>query len=103
MANNLVLSLTALLALLPASILPYRRGEARRDVLFWSLLAVAVAGPAVYSLVAFGSGWPTGLAGALWVSTAVSAALFAALAAVAREAWRLAPLLLPYLCLLAYW
>ena len=101
MANNLVLSLTALLALLPASILPYRRTEARRDVVFWSLLAVAVAGPAVYSLLAFGQGWPTGLAGALWVSTAASAALFAALSAAAREAWRLAPLLLPYLCLLA--
>jgi ABC-type uncharacterized transport system permease subunit len=101
MANNLILSLTALLALIPATILPYRRAEARRDLLFWSLLAVAVAGPAVYSLVAFGQGWPTGLAGALWVSTAISAAFFAALSALAREAWRLAPLLLPYLCLLA--
>jgi ABC-type uncharacterized transport system permease subunit len=51
--------------------------------------------------VAFRSVWQTGLAGALWISAAASAALFAALAVATREAWRLAPLLLPYLCLLA--
>ncbi len=102
MANNLVLSLTALLALMPASILPYRRPEPRRDLLFWSLLAAAVAGPAAYSTTVFGGGWHTSFAGALWVSTAVSALLFAVLAALQSEAWRLAPLLLPYLCLLAF-
>lgn len=101
MANNLVLSLTAMLALVPAAILPYRRPQARRDLLYWSLLGVAVAGPAAYSVVQFGGAWRAGLAGALWVSTAASAALFALLAAFTREAWRLSPLLLPYLCLLA--
>jgi ABC-type uncharacterized transport system permease subunit len=101
MANNLVLNLSALLALVPASLLPYRRAAQRRDVVFWSLLAVAVAGPAVASLAQFGGHWQTGLAGALWVSTTASALLFAGLAAWSRDAWRLAPLLLPYLCLLA--
>ena len=101
MANHLVLSLTALLALVPASLLPYRRAVSRPDLLFWSLLAVAVAGPAVASLAQFGGHWQTGLAGALWVSTTASAALFALLAALSRDAWRLAPLLLPYLCVLA--
>ncbi len=101
MANNIVLSLTALLALVPASLLPYRRAAARPDLLFWSLLAVAVAGPAAASLVQFSGSWQTGLAGALWISTTASAALFALLAALSRDAWRLAPLLLPYLCLLA--
>jgi ABC-type uncharacterized transport system permease subunit len=101
MANNLVLNLTALLALVPASLLPYRRAAARPDLLFWLLLAVAVAGPAAACLAQFGGHWQTGLAGALWVSTTASAALFAGLAAVSRGAWRLAPLLLPYLCVLA--
>ncbi len=101
MVNSLVFSLTALLALVPASILPYRRPEAHRDLLFWSLLAVAVAGPAAYSVAQFGAVWQTGLANALWISTAASAAIFTLLAAVTREAWRLSPLLLPYLCLLA--
>lgn len=101
MANNLVLSLSALLALVPATLLPYRRKAARPDLVFWLLLAVAVAGPAAASVVQFGGRWQTGLAGALWVSTTASAALFALLAALSRDAWRLAPLLLPYLCLLA--
>jgi ABC-type uncharacterized transport system permease subunit len=101
MANNLVLNLTALLALVPASLLPYRRAAVRRDLVFWLLLAVAVAGPAMVSLVQFGGHWQTGLAGALWISTTASAALFAALALVSRDGARLAPLLLPYLCLLA--
>ncbi len=101
MLNSLVFSLTALLALVPASILPYRRPEAHRDLLYWSLLAVAVAGPAAYSVAQFGAVWQTGLASALWISTAVSAAIFILLAAVTREAWRLSPLLLPYLCLMA--
>ncbi len=102
MANNLVLSLTAFLALVPASILPYRRPEGHRDLLFWCLLGVAVAGPVLYSVVAFRTVWQTGFAGALWISAAASAALFAGLAVATREAWRLAPLLLPYLCLLAF-
>ncbi len=101
MATNLVLGLTALLSLLPASLLPYRRAEARRDLLFWCLMAVAVAGPMAASFERFSGAWQTGFAGALWVSTAASATLFALLAAITREAWRLAPLLLPYLCVLA--
>lgn len=101
MANNLVLSLTALLALVPASLLPFRRAATRPDLLFWLLLAVAVAGPLVVSFVQFSNSWQTGLAGALWISITASAALFAGLSVVSREAWRLAPLLLPYLCLLA--
>ena len=101
MANNIVLNLTALLALVPASLLPYRRTAARPDLLFWALLVVAVAGPAAASLVQFAGSWQTGLAGALWISITASAALFAVLAGLSRDAWRLAALLLPYLCLLA--
>jgi hypothetical protein len=88
MANNLVLGLTALLALLPASLLPYRRRGGGRDMVFWALLAVALAGPAVYSLVQLGGPWKTGLAMALWLSIAISLAIFAGLAALTREGWR---------------
>ena len=89
MANNIVLNVTALVALVPASLLPYRRAAPRPDLLFWVLLAVAVAGPAVASLVQFAGSWQTGLAGALWISTTASAALFAVLALLSRAAWRL--------------
>ena len=100
MASSIILSLAALAALIPAAALPLRREASGPDLLFWAAVAVAVAGPGAYSLVLLGGGWPTGLAAALWVSVAVSMVLFAVLAAVSREAWRLRPLLLPYLILL---
>ncbi len=100
MANNLVLSLTALLALVPASLLPFRRGGGRRDLAFWAVLGVAVAGPLAYSLIRLSGPWDTGISMALWLSIAVSMVLFAVLAAVTREAWRLTAILAPYLCLL---
>ena len=101
MASSFVLGLAALIALVPASLLPYRRTAARPDLLYWSLLGAAVAGPVAYSLVELAGAWKTGVAIALWVSIAASLLIFLPLAAVVREAWRLTPLLLPYLCMLA--
>jgi ABC-type uncharacterized transport system permease subunit len=100
MANSLILSLSALIALVPAAVLPLRRAAERPDPVFWAVVAVALVGPAAYSLSLLGGAWPTGLSAALWVSIAVSMALFVLLALVTREAWRLRPLLLPYLVLL---
>lgn len=101
MVNNLVLSLAALLSLVPASVLPFRRGGGDRGQLFWLLLGTAVAGPVALILVRNAEAWSTGLSMALWISVATSIAVFAGLSVLAREAWRLAPLLLPYLMLLA--
>ena len=101
MANGLVLGVAALMALVPASLLPYRRPAEAPDLLFWAVLGAAVAGPVAYSLVSLLDSWKTGVAIALWLSIAASLLIFAALAALAREAWRLTPLLLPYLCILA--
>ena len=100
MANSIILNLAALMALVPAAVLPLRREATGPDPLFWAAVAVAVAGPGAYIVVLLGGGWPTGLASALWVSIAVSMAIFAVLALVSREGWRLRPLLLPYLILL---
>jgi len=101
MTSGFAFGLAALLSLVPASILPLRREGGRPGPLFWLLLATAVAGPVAFALAQLHRDWGTGLSMALWVSIAASAALFAVTAGVAREAWRLAPLLLPYLCLLA--
>lgn len=100
MVNHLVFSITALLALVPASVLPYRRPAGSRDLVFWAVLGAAVAGPLAFSLIQLGGPWKTGIGMALWLSIATSLALFALLAAFAREAWRLTPLLLPYLLVL---
>lgn len=103
MSQNIVYSLTALMALLPASIYPYRRiagqGGEGRSVYFWGALALGFAGPALWSLTQVAGRWHTGLSTALWVTIAACMLLFTALSALTRSAWRLSPLLLPYLLL----
>jgi ABC-type uncharacterized transport system permease subunit len=100
MASSIILSLAALMALVPAAVLPLRREATGPDLLFWTAVVVAVSGPGAYVVVLLGGGWTTGLAPALWVSIAVSIVLFAILSLASREGWRLRPLLLPYLILL---
>jgi len=99
MPSLTLLSISALAALVPAALLPYR-DLSGRDTLFWLLLAVALAGPLVWVAVQFAPGWRTGLAPALWATVSLSLAVFAVTAAVSRQGWRLATLLLPYLLLL---
>jgi len=97
MANSLLLSLSTLAALVPATLLPYRHASQSRDLAFWAVVAVALVGPAAYALAQFAGGWRTNLATALWVSIAASMVLFIVLVLATKAAWRLMPLLLPYL------
>ena len=82
METMTLLSLSALIALLPAAILPYRGGGGR-DAMFWMLLLVSIAGPLVLVIVAFAPGWRTGLAPALWVTVAATIGIYALVAAFA--------------------
>ncbi len=99
MPSTTLLSISAIVALVPAALLPYRRRPGR-DMLFWLVLAVAFAGPLLWVWVAFLPGWRTGLAAALWATVTATLVLFAVAAAVTRDGWRLAALLLPYLFVL---
>jgi ABC-type uncharacterized transport system permease subunit len=99
MNGSLLLNLSALSSLVPASLLSLRRATTR-DRLFWTLLAVAMAGPAVAAIDQLARGWLGGLSAALWLSIVASLAMFLAVCVVTRDGWRLAPLLLPYLFLL---
>ncbi|PWC32366.1 cytochrome c biogenesis protein CcsA [Azospirillum sp. TSO35-2] len=108
MSQNILLSLTALVALLPAALYPYRRiagqGVDGRGWSFWGALLLAAAGPGMWAIFQVAGQWHTGFSTALWVTTAACMALFIGLSLIHRTAWRLAPLLLPYLlavCLLA--
>jgi ABC-type uncharacterized transport system permease subunit len=92
------IAIGALLALLPVSLLPLR-GQKRRDTTYWLLLAVATMGPMVWLADVFASGWRTGLSPALIVTLAATLVIYDGLAAATREAWRLTPLLMPYLVL----
>ncbi|MBK3797987.1 hypothetical protein GAY33_01800 [Azospirillum brasilense] len=101
MSQNIVYSLTALMALLPASIYPYHRiagqGADGRSAYFWGALALGFAGPAAWALTQVAGRWHTGLSTALWITIAACMLLFIAMSALTRSAWRLSPLLLPYL------
>jgi len=99
MISTLILSISAILALIPAAALPFCRVPAR-DSVFWLLLATAIAGPAIWIWSALGTGWHTGLAPTLWVSVLASLFWFALLAVSMREVWRLSPILLPYLMII---
>jgi len=99
MLGGALYGLLALLALVPMAALRLRAAD-RRDWLFWLCLAIAIAGPAISAAVQLGSAWRTGFAMSLWLTIAVTLALFAGLAAATRQAWRLSPILLPYLLIL---
>lgn len=113
MANEWIFGASALAALLPAALIPYRApyratshgggpdaGGAGRGAVYWAVIAVAVAGPASWTFVQFAGGWRTGLSTALWLTISVSMVIFAALAALTRHGFRLTGLLVPYLFLL---
>jgi ABC-type uncharacterized transport system permease subunit len=99
MSTTTLFALSALVALMPAAVLPFCV-ERRRDPLFWMLLAVALAGTLVWVFVQFTPGWRTGLAPALWATIAATLAVFMVLAATASDSWRLESLLLPYLVMM---
>lgn len=97
--QNLLFGLSALAAMLPATILGLRHGPVRGG-LFWLTLLVAVAGPAAYAVAQLGSGLLPSLSTALWLSITASLVLFVAIAGAVPAMRRLAPLLLPYLLLM---
>ena len=99
MSGGALYGVLALLALIPMAALRLRATE-RRDFLFWLCLGIAIAGPAISAAAQLGGVWRTGFAMSLWLTIAVTLALFACLSALQRQAWRLAPILLPYLLLL---
>ena len=106
MSTDFLFGLSALLALLPAAVLAWRRlavpagGAARPDAAFWATGAVALAGPLVWVHALVADGWHTGFSVALWITITGTMLVFAVSSALTRQAWKLAPLLLPYLIVL---
>jgi ABC-type uncharacterized transport system permease subunit len=97
----LALNLGAFLALLPATAMSFRL-QRRPGALFYAVLGLALFGPSLWVAREAASGsWHTGFAMSLWVTIVATLALFFVLALATRHAWRLAPLLLPYLVFLA--
>jgi ABC-type uncharacterized transport system permease subunit len=93
------LSFIALTTIFPAVFQAFRE-TASRDAVFWGTLAVGIAGPLAWVSVHNAPAWQTGLAATLWVTIAATMALYAVVAGVFRQAWRLSPLLAGYMLLL---
>lgn len=98
-----IFSLAALCSLLPMSALPYRATTAERAAAadeappaFWAVLALAVTGPAAWSVDHLLGQWSGGFSNTLWFSLTACLAMFAGLCLVNRSAWRLSLLLGPY-------
>lgn len=102
MISSPLLNLSAVAALVPVAITAYRSSSERPGPAFWAAMLVAVAGPSVLVVPEImKSAWDSGFSLALWVTVAVTIWLFAGVALVMRQAWRITPLLLPYLILLS--
>jgi ABC-type uncharacterized transport system permease subunit len=103
MATDAILNIAALVALVPALLAAWKGEAAKPAPRFWLLLAVAVAGPVVWTVAAATAvaDWRTDLSFALWVSVSSSLAVFAAAAVFDRDVVRLSPLLLALMTVLA--
>ncbi len=99
MLPGTLFNLAALAALVPASLLHLRRRD-NRDAVFWLVLAVAVLGSLSWSLAQLSDSWHTGLSAATWLAIAASLIVFSVVTVLTEQAWRLTPLLLPYLIVL---
>lgn len=97
---SLALNLSALAALVPASLLAVRpvTGAGPR---LWLALAVAAIGAVGWSIARLAGHWDPSLGVSLWVSVAATVLVFAAVVLVRPWAGRLAALLGPYLLILA--
>ncbi len=94
-----ILKITALIALVPASLIMFRRTQ-KRDGVYWSVLAVAVTGTLAWVYVRQSAGWSTGISTALWLTILACLLIYAVMSALSPDAWRLTPLLMPYLLVL---
>jgi len=92
-------NLVALACLVPVAFVPWRRA-AERDVWFWASLGLALVVSIGWAVVQVEPVWSAGFATALWLTIGATLLAFLLIALLVDEAWRLAPLLMPYLLLL---
>jgi len=98
MVDTLVFHLAAVACLLPAALLPLTRFIT--PAAQGAATVMAAMGPTAWVTLQLFEGWHTGFSATLWVIVAVSGLLFFLVTMVNRHAWRLSPLLMPYLALL---
>jgi ABC-type uncharacterized transport system permease subunit len=93
------MSVLALSSIVPAVAQAFRE-RSSRDPIFWTTLALGIAGPLCWIFLQSGAVWQTGLAATLWVTIASTMTLYAVVSVIFRHAWRLGPLVAGYMLLL---
>jgi len=96
MSQTVAYNLIAIFSLLPAALVVHRK-DATPDHAHWTAIILGVMGTGIWALAQTSGQWQAGLSAALWVTVAVTTALFAMLSWSVKEAWRLTPLIAPYM------
>ncbi|MBT3791772.1 MAG: cytochrome c biogenesis protein CcsA [Rhodospirillales bacterium] len=99
--NMVVFNIAALVALIPMALLGFlcKPGADTdvRDLGFWTVVLVGIAGTYAWVWSIFGLGWQTGLAPTLWVTIAGALSFFAMISMASATCARLLPLFGSYL------
>ena len=75
MSDNILLSLSAIISLLPPIVLAMRRNH-RPDTIFWLVIFVATIGPVNWVLLSMTDFWHANLQMALWVTISATMVIF---------------------------
>ncbi len=100
MSGNTVYSFIAFACILPATFAAFG-GRSERNAVFWATLIVAVVGPIVWLVIRSEGGWHSDFASTLWITVACTLACYGAVSILTRQGWQLAPIIMPYMALLA--
>jgi ABC-type uncharacterized transport system permease subunit len=102
MLQPFLFSLSAVLSLAIPALYFFKEPKGQGGT-FWSLMAVALAGSISWTLAQLSGEWRTSLSLAIWVTVAASVISFTIVCGLSRLAWRLTPLLMPYLAIMGLW
>jgi len=98
----MIFSLSAVLALAVPALYFFKEPKEQGGT-FWSLMAVALAGSVSWTLAQLSGEWRTSLSLAIWVTISASVIAFTVVCGFYKLAWRLTPLLMPYMAAMGLW
>jgi len=101
MSDNIIYSLAAFATMIPAVVSAFGRNQTRNGM-YWAVLGLAVIGPIIWLVVRSNGEWRTEFSTALWITVSATLLTFAATALISREGWRLSPIVMPYMAMLAF-
>lgn len=99
MSDPLLLNISALLALLPLTLVSWRHMPAQGP-LIWLLTVVAIAGPGILLLLNSADGWRTDLSTSIWITIFACLLVYSIICGFIPVAWQIANLTATYMFIL---